>query len=45
MTTYVATRFFIETVTRFGTLTVLVAHDQRSAEGIFRIVHSFQELV
>jgi uncharacterized Zn finger protein (UPF0148 family) len=43
MTTYVAARFFIETVTRPGTLTVLVAHDQRSAEDIFRIVHRFQE--
>lgn len=43
MTTYVAARFFIDTVTRPGTLTVQVAHDQRSAEDIFRMVHRFQE--
>jgi hypothetical protein len=43
MTTYVAARFFIETITRPGTLTVMVAHDQRSAEDIFRMVHRFQE--
>ncbi len=43
MTTYVAARFFIDTITRPGTLTVQVAHDQRSAEDIFRIVHRFQE--
>ena len=43
MTTYVAARFFIETITRPGTLTVMVAHDQQSAENIFRIVHRFQE--
>ncbi len=43
MTTYVAARFFIETITRPGTLTVQVAHDQRSAEDIFRMVHRFQE--
>jgi hypothetical protein len=43
ITTYVAARFFIDTVTRPGTLTVQVAHDQRSAEDIFRIVHRFQE--
>ncbi len=43
ITTYVAARFFIETITRPGTLTVQVAHDQRSAEDIFRMVHRFQE--
>lgn len=43
MTTYVAARFFIETITRPGTLTVQVAHDQCSAEDIFRMVHRFQE--
>jgi len=43
MTTYVAARFFIDTITRPGTLTVMVAHDQQSAENIFRIVHRFQE--
>ncbi len=39
VTTYVAARFFINCITREGTLSVQVAHDQRSAEEIFRIVH------
>ncbi len=39
ITTYVAARFFINCITRPGTLSVQVAHDQRSAEEIFRIVH------
>jgi hypothetical protein len=43
MSTYVAARFFIDTITRPGSLTVQVAHDQRAAEAIFRIVHRFQE--
>ena len=43
ISTYVAARFFIDTITRPGTLTVQVAHDQRAAEAIFRIVHRFQE--
>jgi len=43
ITTYVAARFFIDTITHPGTLTVQVAHDQRSAEDMFRIVHRFQE--
>jgi len=42
ISTYVAARFFIDTITRPGTLTVQVAHDQRAAEEIFRIVHRFQ---
>jgi hypothetical protein len=37
----VAARFFVQTITRPGTLSVQVAHDQRSAEEIFRIVHRF----
>jgi len=41
VTTYVAARFFISTISREGTLSVQVAHDQRSAEEIFRIVHRF----
>lgn len=41
ITTYVAARFFAATVTRPGTVTVQVAHDQASAEQIFRIVHRF----
>jgi len=43
VTTYVAARFFLSTVLREGTLSVQVAHDQRSAEEIFRIVHRFLE--
>lgn len=43
VTTYVAARFFINTISREGTLAVQVAHDQRSAEEIFRIVHRFLE--
>ncbi|HYX70995.1 MAG TPA: terminase [Terriglobales bacterium] len=43
ITTWIAARFFVETITRPGTLSVQVAHDQRSAEEIFRIVHRFLE--
>ena len=43
MTTYVAARFFIQTITRPGTLTVQVAHSQESAEEIFKIVRRFWE--
>jgi hypothetical protein len=43
ITTYVAARFFVHTITRRGTLSVQVAHDQNSAEEIFRIVHRFLE--
>jgi len=43
MTTWVAAGFFLKTITRPGTLTVQVAHDQDSAEEIFRIVHRFLE--
>ena len=43
ITTYVAARFFINSITREGTLSVQVAHDQRSAEEIFRIVHRLLE--
>ncbi len=43
ITTYVAARFFLSTITRPGTLTVQVAHDRESAEQIFRIVHRFLE--
>ncbi len=41
ITTYIAARHFIHTITRPGTLSVQVAHDQKSAEEIFRIVHRF----
>jgi hypothetical protein len=43
MTTWVAAGFFLRTITHPGTLTVQVAHDQESAEEIFRIVHRFLE--
>jgi hypothetical protein len=39
ITTYVAARFFLNCISRPGTMCVQVAHDQRSAEEIFRIVH------
>lgn len=43
ITTYVAAQFFIRTITQPGTVTVQVAHDEESAEEIFRIVHRFWE--
>ena len=43
MTTYVAARFFLQTITQPGTLTVQVAHSQESAEEIFMIVRRFWE--
>jgi hypothetical protein len=43
ITTYVAARFFIQTITQPGTVSLQVAHDQESAEDIFRIVHRFWE--
>jgi len=41
LTTYVAARFFVQTITQPGTVTVQVAHSQESAEEIFQIVHRF----
>ena len=38
ITTWVAGRFFLRTVTQPGTLTVLVAHTQKAAEAIFATV-------
>ena len=43
LTTWVAARFFLRTITHPGTLTLQVAHTQESAEEIFRIVHRFLE--
>jgi hypothetical protein len=43
MTTYIAARFFIQTITRPGTLSVQVAHSDDSAQAIFNIVHRFWE--
>jgi Terminase RNaseH-like domain len=41
ITSYIAARFFVQTITRGGTLTMQVARDRESAEEIFRIVHRF----
>lgn len=41
ITTCIAARFFIQTITRRGTQSVQVAHDRESAEEIFRIVKRF----
>jgi hypothetical protein len=41
ITTYVAAKLFLQTITRRGTLTMQVAHDREAAEEIFRIVHRF----
>jgi hypothetical protein len=43
LTTWVAARFFLRTITQPGTLTLEVAHTQEAAEDIFRIVHRFVE--
>ena len=45
MTTWLAGRFFLRTITTPGTLTLLVAHNRESAEAIFRLVQRmWQEL-
>ncbi len=41
LTTWVAARFFLKTITQPGTLTLEVAHTQEAAEVLFRIVHRF----
>jgi hypothetical protein len=43
ISTWVAGRFFLRTITRPGTLTVEVAHNRDAAEQIFRIVHRFYD--
>jgi hypothetical protein len=43
LTTWVAGRFLLKTISHPGTLTLLVAHTQESAEEILRIVHRFVE--
>jgi hypothetical protein len=43
ITTYIAARFFAQTITKPGTLTVQVAHSDESAQAIFNIVHRFWE--
>jgi hypothetical protein len=41
ISTWVAGRFFLKTITHPGTLTVQVAHTQEAAESIFACVHRF----
>ena len=41
MTTWIAGRFFLKTITHPGTVTVQVAHTQEAAESLFRMVHRF----
>ncbi len=41
ITTWIAGRFFLKTITHPGTTTVQAAHTQEAAEDIFRIVHRF----
>ncbi len=41
ITTWIAARFFIATILRPGTVSVLVAQDDRAAQAIFRIVQRF----
>jgi hypothetical protein len=41
ISTWVAGRFFLKTITQPGTLTVQVAHTQEAAESIFHCVHRF----
>jgi hypothetical protein len=43
ITTWVAARFFLKTITTRGVMTVQVAHTQGAAEGIFRMVQRFWE--
>jgi hypothetical protein len=43
ISTWVAGRFFLKTITQPGTLTLQVAHSQDAAEQIFRVVHRFYE--
>ena len=43
MTTYIAARYFLSTITNPGTVTLQVANSLESAQQIFRIVHRFVE--
>ena len=43
ISSYVAARFFVQTITQPGTTTVQVAHNQESAEELFKIVHRYWE--
>jgi hypothetical protein len=41
VTSYIAARFFVQTITHKGTFSMQVAHDLAAAEEIFRIIHRF----
>ncbi len=41
ISTWVAGRLFLKTITRPGTMTVQVAHTQEAAEALFQVVHRF----
>jgi hypothetical protein len=43
ISTYIAARFFIQTITKPGTLTLQVAHNEESAQALFNIVRRFWE--
>ena len=43
ITTYIAARFFVQTITQPGTFSMQVTQDRESAEDIFRIVRRFWE--
>src|SRR5580692_9265404 len=43
ITTYIAARFFAQTITQRGILSMQVTHDRESAEDIFRIIRRFWE--
>ena len=43
ITTYIAARFFVQTITREGSMSMQVTHDRESAEDLFRIVRRFWE--
>ncbi len=43
ITTYIAARFFVQTITQSGILSMQVTQDRESAEDIFRIVRRFWE--
>jgi hypothetical protein len=43
ISTYIAARFFIQTITKPGTLTLQVAHNEESAQALFNIVKRFWE--
>src|ERR1700691_3921374 len=45
VSTWIAGKFFLQTITHPGTVTVQVSHTQEAADQIFRIVHLFLTLL